>query len=148
MFELIQAPIGYGEVNTASFKDTNSDLYYQADRVKNRFLLDFGELQKDQRVGMELQGNGIATACLLKSIHAPAKNKTDDSLVWEVHHKVGQGVQERFLLQYVDRNDMPFIVPEFVLLPENVIYVIPGQDSRIFMVLEPINLLTVATQLL
>ncbi|MDJ0593342.1 MAG: hypothetical protein QNJ72_25710 [Pleurocapsa sp. MO_226.B13] len=145
--ELQNAPIAYGEANTASFQDLESSLYYQADRIKNRYLLDFGEVSKDQRVGMQLSANQIQTPCLLHSIVATSKNKTDDGFVWELHSTLSRGVANRFVLQYVDRRNAPFALPEYVVLPEYVLYVIPGEDSRIFAVLEPINLLQVGTNL-
>lgn len=147
-FDLTPAPIGYGDANTASFKDSNSELYYQAGRVKNRFLLDFGEVNKDQRVGMQLSANGINCPCIIHSIQASAGNATNDGLVWEIHTKVSNGVANRIALQYIDQREAPFSHPEFILLPEYVIYVIPGQTSFPRIVLEPINLLVHATTLI
>jgi len=146
--ELQNASITYGEASTASLINTEDNLYYQADRIKNRIVLDFGVVDKNKRAGMELQANGIKTSCLLKSIHAPSKNSTDDGLVWEVHDKVDTGVKARYSLQFLDRNNSPFAYPELVLMPENVIFVTPGQDSRVLMVIEPINLITTATNLI
>ncbi|MCC0179884.1 hypothetical protein I4641_23385 [Waterburya agarophytonicola K14] len=141
MVNFQNAPIAYGSANTAALKNSVDDLYYQADRVKNRILLDFGLVNKDQRVGMQLSNNGVNCPCLIKSVHAASGSSTNDGLVWEIHSKLNAGVQDRIALQYVDQRDAPFDHPEFVLLPEYVIYVIPGQDSYPRIVLEPINLL-------
>ena len=143
--QFINAEIGYGDVAFKGLKNVDSDLFYQSGRIQNRILLDFGEVNKNQRTGMQLSANAIDFPCLLKSIHAPATNDTKDTIVLEVHRKLAQGVQERFFLQYYNQNEMPISYPEFILFPENVIYVIPDQDSTIQMILEPIDLITHAT---
>ena len=147
MVDLKIAPIAYGEANTASFKDATDDLYYQADRIQNRILLDFGEVKENQRVGMQLKDNNILTPCLLHSIQASANSTTDDTLVWEIHTELNSGVKNRISLQYIDRNEAPYAHPEYILLPEYTIYLIPSQDSFPRIVLEPINLMIHATKL-
>ena len=142
MVDFIEAPIAYGEANTAAFKETERELYYQADRLKNRILLDFGAVAKNERKGMQLKAFGIKTPCLLNSVHCSAANDTKDQLILEIHTQASRGVASRIALQYLDAGSIPLAHPEYILLPDYVIYVNPGQDSFPRIVLEPINLLT------
>jgi len=141
MVDFTEAPLVYGEANTAAFKENERELHYQADRLKNRFLLDFGLVEKNVRKGMQLKANGINTPCLLRSIHSSAPSDTNDQIIFEIHTDFNAGVKDRIALQYVPSNQMPFDHPEYILLPDYVIYINPGQTSHPRVVLEPINLM-------
>lgn len=138
-FNLIPADIGYGEANFKAFKDSDTDRYYQASRIPARGLIDFGEIKKNERVGIQLKQNGINFPMLVKSLYAPSSNSTDDSLLFEVFVKPGEGTKERYMLQYYGKNDLPMISLDALLFPQNIVYVTPAQDSRVLMVLEPVD---------
>ena len=140
--------IQYGNILFAGKAQDGQGAHYQVGRIPNRCVLDFGIVPKGERKGMQLAENGINVPCILKAVHAPAPNETNDTLLLELHDRIDQGVRARFSLQYIPHNLMPYDYPELVLLPENVVYVQPAQISRVLITLEPVNLMQHGTKII
>ena len=140
------APIAYGEANTAAFK--NEELYYQAARIANRGILDFGILPKNQRAGISLAANNVKSTIIVKSLHCVSANKTDDSLTLEVWQGEDYSqVVNRIALQYYHKSEMPKAYPELILFPDNTVFVTPSQECRVLVYCEPVNVLFHGSQL-
>lgn len=141
---LEHSQIPYGSINLEAHRNTQTGGHFLHGRIPLRYLLDFGVVASGDRQGRTLQNQQIDHPCIIKSLHAPSQNDTNDTIVMEIHHKEGVGVQERFFLQYYSQNHMPMHYPELIVFPENVIYVNPGQASRVMIILEPVNVLNVS----
>ena len=140
MFGLEKLSVLLGNASFTAFKNTLTNEYLFAERVKQLGVLDFGFVQANQTSRISLAANQITSLVCVESIIVTAPGTTGDEVTVKVFRNGQQIAYQRF-----SNNDMPLKHPPLVLTPDLEVEVQPKYDSAVFIYVSPVDLIFRAT---